>query len=682
MGNTLQEIHAVQLSLLEACRQICGKYQIPFYLAQGTLLGAVRHQGFIPWDDDIDLLFQADDLARFVEAFHREQPPGITLEHCRENPYTPYPWVKLKRQGTTSMPLAYREVPLAWEICIDLFPYYRVGDGGPAHWAARARFLVLKRMLGVTLTFYEKKVKPTSRVIRRLPVKLRQRLALALLESLRRHQKEGADVFALCRGGKFLQRRWIEGPRCTGVFEGRAYPLPADHHAFLTAMFGDYMVLPPEDQRRGHELRLGDILWDTGKSYRLYGEGECRSEHQRKAPCKKKLLVVFQQNHIGGAMTALVNFLNALNTDRYQVDLLFYEIRGRVEGIKPEIHILPPARKNRPCLRRLLDPAWLAGSLGALYWGRVRGKELLGWQLFSRQACRYARRLPQHYDLAVAFELNWPFYYMMRCVRAGKKLVWHHNDYHAIGYRYDWDRRDFEQADGLVFVSRACRDKFAALHPSLGPKCWFMPNLMAKEPVVARAWAFEAALPFELVRPGLNLVTVARIYFSTKGLDRMIGVLTRLRVDGLLDRVRWLVIGKGDDLPRFRQMIGAEHLEQVVYPVGAMENPLPYLLPFDAFLLPSRSEGKPMAVTEAQILGLPPIVTRYASASEQVEDGVDGFIVENNDEALYQGLRDLILHPHKLERARQVLRSRSYTNEGEIACFDRMVEALEQEKGG
>lgn len=397
---------------------------------------------------------------------------------------------------------------------------------------------------------------------------------------------------------------------------------------------------------------------------------------------RQTMLVLFIHNHIGGAMTALTNFVNALDTSKYHVDLLFYEIQDQVEGIKPEINILPQADTKRRLLRKLASPAYVAAFAHAQYYLKFRHSKLLSRQLRARQGCRFSRRLNKEYDIAISFELLWPFYYMVRFVRAKKKLVWHHNDYHAMGYRFSWDKRYFDQVDGLVFVSRECQKKFVALHPAYHAKCFFMPNIMAKAPVVMRAKAYQPELPFKLLRQGLNLVTVARFNFASKGMDRMIGVLCRLRDEGLSDRLRWLLIGGGNDLARFCAMVEENGLQEVVYTIGPLENPLPYLPFFDAFLLPSRNEGKPVAVTEAQILGLPPVVTRYASACEQIEDGVDGFIVDNDDQALYRGLRELVLYPEKLRQARQILQTRSYTNEADISCFDQIIQQLSEDTKG
>lgn len=391
---------------------------------------------------------------------------------------------------------------------------------------------------------------------------------------------------------------------------------------------------------------------------------------------KKRVLVLFIHNHIGGAMTALVNFVNALDPERYDVDLLFYEIRGDVEGIDPRVHILPQGKAGSHLGAKLRSPAYCAAFLRSLYYKRVKRNKLLRDQLLSRQGCRFSRPLDAHYDIAVSFELCWPFYYMNRRVDADLKLVWHHNDYHSIGYRFNWDRRDFDRVDAQVFVSCQCMEKFVKLHPQYRGKCFFMPNIMAKAPILARAEAEKVALPFAPVRPGITFVTVARMEFVTKGLDRMIPILCRLREDGLIDRIRWLVIGGGRDAEAFDQLIQKNNLHQVVFPIGMQENPLPYLKLADAFLLPSRNEGKPIVVTEAQILGLVPVVTNYTSATEQIESGVDGLILENTDEELYRGLKELLLHPERLEPLRNALRQRSYTNERDVSQFDAIIEAL------
>ncbi|MGN1368053.1 MAG: glycosyltransferase [Aristaeellaceae bacterium] len=401
---------------------------------------------------------------------------------------------------------------------------------------------------------------------------------------------------------------------------------------------------------------------------------------KRKTP-RKRVLVLFVHNHIGGAMTALVNFVNALDPDRYEVDLLFYEIIGAVEGIDPKVHILPQGRAGSYLGAKLRSPAYCVSFLRSLYFKKVKRNKLLRDQLLSRQGCRFSRPLDKHYDIAVSFELCWPFYYMNRRVDADRKLVWHHNDYHSIGFRFKWDQADFDRVDAQVFVSQRCMEKFEELHPQYRGKCFFMPNIMAKAPIVARAEAEKVSLPFAPVRPGITFVTVARMEFVTKGLDRMIPILCRLRQDGLLDRIRWLVIGGGRDAEAFDQLIQKNGLEQVVYPIGMKENPLPYLKLADAFLLPSRNEGKPIVVTEAQILGLVPVVTHYTSATEQIEDGVDGRIFENTDEGLYQGLKELLLHPEALEPLRSNLRQHSYTNETDISRFDDILEALDAADG-
>ena len=137
-----------------------------------------------------------------------------------------------------------------------------------------------------------------------------------------------------------------------------------------------------------------------------------------------------------------------------------------------------------------------------------------------------------------------------------------------------------------------------------------------------------------------------------------------------------MIIGKGRDEERLRELISRFELEDVIYPIGVRENPIPYMKKFDAALLPSRYEGKPMVVTEGFIMGLVPIVTRYTSAGEQIQNGVDGLIFENNDEALYQGLKSVLENPRSLDKMREYIINHDYGNENEIEKFDKLVEGL------
>ena len=396
---------------------------------------------------------------------------------------------------------------------------------------------------------------------------------------------------------------------------------------------------------------------------------------------KRKLLVCFIQAHIGGAMTSLVNFLNALDTDRYDVDVMFYERGEGRYGIKPEIHFLPQGKRHRgrspgEFLRRVCSPRYDLAALRGMYYEKVLHNRRAAIQIRSKQGCRYSVPLRKEYDLAVAYEADWPLNYVMTRVRAQKKILWNHLDYRAAGLLYQEDRRALQKADALVFVSEDCRAAFAQDHPGLAPKTRFLPNLLSAEYVRRRGEEGQASLPYEAPEGCLHFLTVARINFEHKGLDRAVKAFARLKEEGLAFRARWVVIGKGRDVGRLSEMIRQYGLEDVIYPLGARENPIPYMKLCDVMLLPSRYEGKPMVVTEGHIMGLVPLVARYTSAGEQIQDGVDGFIVENSGEGIYRGLKRILEDPGVLEGPREYIRRHDYGNQREIAKFYELVEEL------
>ena len=170
----------------------------------------------------------------------------------------------------------------------------------------------------------------------------------------------------------------------------------------------------------------------------------------------------------------------------------------------------------------------------------------------------------------------------------------------------------------------------------------------------------------------VTLVTAARLQNSHKGIDRAVKALYRLKQDGFA--VKWYVFGEGSDRSTIEAMIEEYGLQDDFFLMGNRLNVYPYLAKADLYVMVSRYEGKPIAVTEAQILGLPVITTRYASASEQVEDGVTGLVVENNDNAIYEGLVRAIRCPELLERFRENLKKVDFTNRESLNQFYKLIE--------
>lgn len=397
-------------------------------------------------------------------------------------------------------------------------------------------------------------------------------------------------------------------------------------------------------------------------------------------PDKKiKLLVCFIHAHIGGAMTSLVNFLNALDTEKYDVDVMFYENDGR-HGIKPEINILPQGkihtkRSVSNLLKRALSPAYLMALMQDRFYKKVKKNKRKAVQIMSKQGCKFSRSLDKEYDIAVAYEFNWCMNYVIDRVKAKKKVVWHHVEFEKSGMDFRIDKEAMDKADALVFVSEDCKKSYTQKHPEHSKKAYFIPNLLSSEYVRAKGEE-EVTLPFEYDDETLKFITVARISFEHKGLDRAVRSFGRLKKEGLLNNVKWLIVGGGRDMERLCEMIAEYDLSDVIYPIGVKSNPIPYLKSADCFLLPSRHEGKPMVITESFIMGLVPVVTEYTSAREQIRDGVDGLVFDNDEEALYQGLKRVVSNPQIIEELKSNVSKTDYGNEKEIAEFDKLVEKL------
>lgn len=217
---------------------------------------------------------------------------------------------------------------------------------------------------------------------------------------------------------------------------------------------------------------------------------------------KMKLLVCFIHAHIGGAMTSLVNFLNALDTEKYDVDVMFYENDSR-HGIKEEINILPQGKIHEKgsvsnLLKKAVSPAYLYALLQDRYYKKIKKNKRKAVQIMSKQGYKYSRAIDKEYDIAVAYEFNWCMNYVMNRVKAKKKILWHHVEFEKSGMDYRIDKKAMDGADALVFVSEDCRKSYCENHPEHEEKSYFIPNLLSSAYVRAKGRGKRLLFPLIL----------------------------------------------------------------------------------------------------------------------------------------------------------------------------------------
>ena len=265
----LEDLHAVELDMLKAFAALCGKYGLRYTLYCGTLLGAIRHKGFIPWDDDADVAMPLKDFRRFRAVAHELPSPYVLLDwdNC---PYYSYPWMTIYADGTTNMDLWQANVDMHQGIRMDIYPFI-----GAARTRAGQKFQDLLILLarGFRSGEYHRLFRDVPqwdiRLLARIPAwigiplgKLCYRLAIRDPETCRTIGTLDAAPFS----GKYDKSDWEQ--MTTASFEGIAFPIPVEYDKVLRIMYGDYMTLPPESQRTGHGS--SDRIIDAHKDYREY----------------------------------------------------------------------------------------------------------------------------------------------------------------------------------------------------------------------------------------------------------------------------------------------------------------------------------------------------------------------------------------------------------------------------
>lgn len=273
----LKKIQNVLLGILDDIIAVCEKYKIPYTLGGGSVLGAVRHQGFIPWDDDIDVNFSRRDYERFIPAFRKEfgKKYWIHTPEATDNYGLLFARVRLKGTMLRTRDDFWTEECGAF---VDLFIWENTFDNPVLRWIHGMGCQALGLLLSCRKFYRDRKfmlelAHENPGLLRAVRVKIAlgfctsigsvnfwTRLANRWSALCKNHNSEWITIPAGRK--KFWGELYRRGD-VLGItrmpFEGRIVNCPENYDMYLTRLYGDYMKIPPEEDREKHPF-FGEIL--------------------------------------------------------------------------------------------------------------------------------------------------------------------------------------------------------------------------------------------------------------------------------------------------------------------------------------------------------------------------------------------------------------------------------------
>lgn len=337
---------------------------------------------------------------------------------------------------------------------------------------------------------------------------------------------------------------------------------------------------------------------------------------------KKSLLIVSHALELGGAERSLIGLMDSLNPEIWDIDLFLLRHEGELMGaIPPYVHLLAPipaytvlARPMKDTLLEghiLLTSARLVGKITADAYTKAHKytESAVGLEYSHKFTCPFMPKIQpdKEYDLAISFLT--PHYFVAQKVCAKKKIAWIHTDYSRVQVNVFSGTAMWSAYDHIASISETVTESFLKVFPRLKNKIVLIENILPAEFVEKEASAFS--VEEEMHAKGIRLLSIGRFCYQ-KNFDNVPAICAEPLEKGL--DVYWYLVGFGPDEELIRQKISEAGMENRVVLLGKKENPYPYIKACDLYVQPSRYEGKAVTVREAQMLGKPVVITRYATS--------------------------------------------------------------------
>lgn len=322
---------------------------------------------------------------------------------------------------------------------------------------------------------------------------------------------------------------------------------------------------------------------------------------------KKLLFIIWSYSYGGGAERILSNLMNALDPEKYEIDLLEYRHNNiHWEKTNDNIHVLPYV-------------------VDEVHDSRFR-KYLMEKIVFHKPSLLRKKYIKKTYDYEISFNYMIPSFLL---TQNGKSIAWTHTTIseEKEGNRLiEKQRNFFKPVQNIVVISKSSKESYERVFPEYQNKMVLIHNGYDFEEILQKS---KEKIKEKHKR--FTLVTVARMC-DQKNPMRMLEVANLLKKRNR--EFDFYIVGSGEETPKMEEYIKKNHLSDCVHMVGFQANPFPYVKMSDVFLSLSKAEGFPTVFVEAMSLGKPVITTVVGGSKELIDGGKNGFEITTNEEAV------------------------------------------------